>query len=111
MKVSQLPPPELLAYIGGGDPVAVGDHFLNHSVKLAGLQPHHRVLDVGCGVGRIALAFSEYLNKKGSYDGFDIVDVGIEWCRKNITSVCPNFRFHAVDVYNRGYNPMGTCDA
>ena len=38
-----------------------------------GLQPGHRVLDVGCGVGRLAVALTSYLNTDGRYEGFDIV--------------------------------------
>ena len=37
-----------------------------------GLKPEHRVLDIGCGVGRVALPLTRYLTS-GTYDGFDIV--------------------------------------
>jgi ubiquinone/menaquinone biosynthesis C-methylase UbiE len=84
----------------------VGRAFLNH-FKDAGMKPHHRVLDVGCGVGRMALPLTGYLKQPGSFEGMDIVDVGIEWCQQNVTPRFPNFRFLTADVYNAAYHPTG----
>lgn len=70
---------------------------LEFFIELAGLEPSGRVLDVGCGVGRIAYPLLDYL-KDGSYDGFDINTKLIPWCQANITSKYPNFRFHLADV-------------
>ena len=39
----------------------------------AQLSPDHRVLDIGCGTGRMAIPLTSFLSKKGSYEGFDIV--------------------------------------
>lgn len=44
----------------------------------------------------------------GGYDGLEIVKEGIDWCRQNITSRFPHFRFHHLDIYNKLYNPTGT---
>lgn len=113
MSVPNLVPPSELAAFVGGDFEAVGEHFLRTFIDQAGLLPHHRVLDVGCGAGRIAAPLTGYLKPPGSYDGFDIVDVGIDWCRRNITPRFPHFRFQLADVFSRGYNPGGrslACD-
>ena len=56
------------------------------------------MLDIGCGVGRTAIALSEYLS--GRYEGFDIDRESIEWCRREITTRHPNFNFSHVDVFN-----------
>jgi SAM-dependent methyltransferase len=56
------------------------------------------VLDIGCGVGRIALPLTEYLDSSGGYDGFDILPEMIDWCESNISAQHPNFRFHVADV-------------
>jgi SAM-dependent methyltransferase len=93
-------------FAGDGDFIAVGEHFFDHFVKVGGLMPHHRVLDIGSGVGRMAIPLTKYLTD-GSYEGFDVVDVGVEWCRHHITPKHPNFRFRVADVFNRGYNPQG----
>jgi SAM-dependent methyltransferase len=105
-------PKELAAAkIGGGDYVAVGDEFLGHLKDLANLQPQHRVLEMGCGIGRIARPLTEWLQPPGSYDGFDVQRRSIEWCRAHITQKHPHFRFHHVDVANSYYNATGASDA
>jgi ubiquinone/menaquinone biosynthesis C-methylase UbiE len=107
MSTDVLMPPADMIFIGGGDFLAIGNEFFRYFVDLAGLQPHHRVLDVGCGIGRMAIPLTRYLNAHGSYEGFDIVGLGIDWCRENFTSRFPNFHFQKADVYNLSYNPEG----
>lgn len=70
------------------------------------LQNHERVLDAGCGAGRFAVALRNYLDL-GDYVGFDIHRPAINWCRRTIETVHPNFRFTLVDVRNKHYNPRG----
>jgi SAM-dependent methyltransferase len=111
MGVSLPIPPKEMNFIGDGDFDAVGREFLRYFIEFAGLKPNHRVLDVGCGIGRMARPLAEFLNFRGSYEGFDIVRIGIDWCRQNITPLCPNVRFRAADVFNSGYNPSGAFDA
>lgn len=100
-------PPRWLQFVGGGDFTTIGDRFLGHCRQLAHLLPDEDVLDVGCGVGRIARALTGYLGPYGSYEGFDIVADAVRWCRRSITSRHPNFRFRHADVRNGGYNPRG----
>ena len=71
-----------------------------------GLRPQHRVLDVGCGIGRLAVALTSHLDDEGSYEGFDIMPVAIRWCQ-NITAAHPNFRFQLADVHSKRYQPKG----
>jgi ubiquinone/menaquinone biosynthesis C-methylase UbiE len=104
-------PPCWLNPIGDGDFVAVGNYFKRHLIELAGLQPHHRILDVGCGVGRIALPLAQYLTDVGGYEGLDIVRAGIDWCTKHITAQYPHFRFRSADLYNQAYHPRGRARA
>jgi SAM-dependent methyltransferase len=105
-----LPPPDL-NFVGDGDFEAVGREFLRYFIEFGGLAPSHHVLDVGCGIGRMARPLAGYLDHCGTYDGFDIVERGIEWCQQNITAVRPNFRFRRADLHNPSYNPSGTLDA
>jgi SAM-dependent methyltransferase len=86
----------------------VGERFTSLFHELGGLQPHHRVLDVGCGSGRMAAPLTRYLDETGSYEGFDIVPEAIEWCRENITSRYPRFHFSLADVVNTRYNAGGS---
>jgi SAM-dependent methyltransferase len=102
-----LTPPRRLLFIGGGNFRRAGTKFLGFFKEFGHLRPDERVLDVGCGVGRMAVPLTGYLSEKGSYDGFDIVDEGIRWCRKAISGRFPNFRFQVADLYNKTYNPKG----
>jgi SAM-dependent methyltransferase len=100
-----LVPPRGLWFVGGGD---FGDNQLWDSfVRLCDLQPHHSVLDVGCGIGKQAVPLTRYLSPEGSYEGFDIVKEGVQWCQRRITTRFPNFKFQHVDVFNKHYNPGG----
>jgi SAM-dependent methyltransferase len=100
-------PPKSLTYVGTGDFAAIGQEFLRHFVNVGGLKPTDRVLDVGCGNGRMAVPLTRFLNEHGSYEGFDIVPAGIAWCQKHITPRFPRFRFDVADIYNAAYNPKG----
>jgi SAM-dependent methyltransferase len=102
-----VPPAELLASvnIGPGDYVGIGRHYLNNFVELGGLKPDHRVLDVGCGIGRMAFALTGYLDDRGSYEGFDVVADSVRWCRHNITPSFPRFRFQVAGIHNHMYSP------
>lgn len=99
-------PPRKLVYGIGGE-LRHGNHIVGWLRDLAGLQPDEAVLDVGCGVGRVALPLTKYLSAAGRYDGFDIIRENVGWCRRAITPRYPNFRFRHADVFNREYNPRG----
>jgi SAM-dependent methyltransferase len=98
-------------FVGGSDYRRTGDEFLRYFVELARLQPDERVLDVGCGSGRMARPLTGYLRPRGSYDGFDIVPRGIDWAQRTISARFPHFRFQLADVRNDIYNPDGLVPA
>jgi SAM-dependent methyltransferase len=102
-----LVPPEELRYVGGGDFKAVGKEFLDHFKGIGGLKPMDDVLDMGCGVGRIAVPLAGYLEESSTYAGFDIEPNAIEWCRENIAPLHSKFSFAHADLYNKRYNPDG----
>lgn len=74
-------------------------------LNLAGLRPDHRVLDIGAGIGNLAVGLIGYL--RGTYDGIEVHREAVEWCRREITPRHPTFRFHYADLANRAYNPGG----
>jgi len=102
-----LQPPRGKVFTGGGDFRQQGQEFLQHFKNLGNLQPHHRVLDIGSGIGRMAIPLTQYLNEKGRYDGFDIVKEGVEWCQKNVSAKYPNFYFQQVHLKNDLYSNEG----
>jgi SAM-dependent methyltransferase len=77
-------------------------------LNMAGLRPDHDVLDVGCGVGRTARYLCDYLESTSRYEGFDIMEELIMWCRENITPRFPNFSFTYTPLFNTSYKPDET---
>lgn len=106
-----IPPRRLADYVGHGDFRATGDEFLGHFRELADLRPEDRVLEVGCGIGRMARVLVPVLRPPGSYDGFDIVAAGISWCQAHYGNTPVPFRFQHADLRNLTYNPEGSGSA
>jgi SAM-dependent methyltransferase len=106
-EVQLAPPEDHLNFVGGGNFLEIGNEFFGYFRDLAGLKPTDRVLDVGCGIGRMAFPLTGYLSRKGSYEGFDIVPHGIQWCTEHITSRYPKFKFQLADIRNKWYNANG----
>lgn len=75
-------PPKRLIFIGDGDFRKVGEEFFRHFVELGGLKKSDNVLDVGSGIGRMAIPLINYLDPNSRYEGIDIVESGINWCKK-----------------------------
>ena len=99
-----LPPPWLHS-VGGPDHRRTGQEFLGHFVKLGGLRPTDRVLDIGSGSGRMAAPLTNYLTT-GTYDGIEIVKRSVAWCQRAYAPQA-SFRFHHAGIFNRYYNPRG----
>ncbi len=113
--INELVPSEkMIDWVGGGGISGfkqVGNDFLQYFTELCELKPNAKVLDVGCGCGRIALPLTNYLENEGGYEGFDITADEVNWCRENISTRYPNFRFHRADIYSKHYNPNGKVTA
>jgi ubiquinone/menaquinone biosynthesis C-methylase UbiE len=101
-------PPRGDIYTGSGDFIQQGNlqssHLLNHSH----IQAHHRVLDIGSGIGRTAVGLTSFLSAEGSYEGFDVVEKGVRWCQQKISIDFPNFQFQYVPLHNDLYNSNET---
>src|SRR5687767_6086736 len=100
-------PPWWLRDVGPSDFEATGQEFLNLFIQLGKLRPDERVLDIGCGCGRMALPLTRYLSPAGFYQGMDITQNPILWCQEKISGRFPNFQFLHMDLYNKRYNPQG----
>ena len=106
-----LMPPRRLLTGDYSDFDRLGQEFLGLFRDLGGLEPGHAVLDIGCGPGRMAVPLTGYLSADGRYEGFDVVQEEVAWCRDAITPRFPNFRFQHADVRNSRYNPGGAVPA
>jgi SAM-dependent methyltransferase len=100
-----IPPRRQQGFVGDSDFRATGEEFLQYFKDLGGLQPHERVLDVGCGIGRMARPLTDYIRPPGAYEGFDVVPEGIAWCQRRYARAFPHFHFRLADVTNALYNP------
>jgi SAM-dependent methyltransferase len=77
-------------------------------VEYAELKRNGRVLDIGCGNGRLAAALTGYLGANGSYEGFDVHPDRITRCTQRVGPDQRNFNFTLLDLFNRRYNPEGS---
>jgi SAM-dependent methyltransferase len=103
-------PPRRLMFEGPRD-ISVfkqnGEEFLRYYIELCNLRPDAKILDVGCGIGRKTIPLTRYLNGEATYEGFDIVKAGLDWCVEHISAKYPNFHFHLADLFNPHYNSSG----
>lgn len=81
--------------------------YVRMMARYADLQPNHKVLDIGCGLGRIATGLTQYLGPEAEYVGFDIVASAIGWAKEHVAPLHPRFQFHHLDLQNEYYNPVG----
>jgi SAM-dependent methyltransferase len=102
-------PWSVLHHVGHGDYRAIGEYLKNVLVAHAGLQPQHRVLDIGCGTGRAAEGLLGVLAGEGGYLGFDVSKSAIRYCRRRYAGQ-PRFAFEHLDVRHPDYNPRGALD-
>lgn len=104
--LEMVPPPHMWEWVG--EPrrfVKVGRAMFDYMVEHAELTPASAVLDVGCGIGKHAIHFAPYLQSPGFYEGFDVDERSIGYCREVITARYPHIRFRHVDVQSDMYSP------
>ena len=101
-------PPRGYIYTGSPanyeDYIDQGKHQLGLLKSEIDLKPNDCVLDVGSGIGRTAIALTTYLDTSARYEGFDVVELGVEWCDSKIKKDFPNFNFKYIPLFNDLYN-------
>lgn len=74
----------------------------------AGLTRESRLLDWGCGAGRLAVGIRQSLGHVRDYHGVDVQPSLLDWARDHLTD--DHTRFSLVDQRNERYNPEGRVD-
>lgn len=85
-----------------------GEYQLELLKEKTHLKPNDKVLDIGSGIGRTAIALTQFLKQGGTYDGFDVVKKGVDWCTERIQSPTVPFTFKYIPLYNDLYNESGS---
>ena len=99
-------PPRGLRFMGESDErfLSAGDLQVAGLAEHAGLTERARVLDIGCGYGRLAHALLRS-GFAGTYLGIDILGPHVDWCSRRLGSERIGFRH--LDIHNDRYNPGG----
>lgn len=90
------------------DYIASAEDEVDRMISSFGADSQSRVLDIGCGQGRLAIGMHRVLGEKVNYVGYDIEDRSVDWCKLHITPYHPSYTFRHLDVHNARYNPTGT---
>jgi cyclopropane fatty-acyl-phospholipid synthase-like methyltransferase len=104
-----LPPPRLR--MGGAhfasdeDFVAGGVRDVRLLAEVAGLTRDSRLLDWGCGAGRLAIGVKHEWGQVADYHGVDVQKKLVRWARNHLAD--DHTRFTLVDQHNDRYNPEG----
>ena len=68
------------------------------------------VLEIGCGLGRIAFPLRSVLSARGTYDGFGVRAPKVRFLNEAFAPRYQNFRFRWADLKNTWYNPSRPCE-
>ncbi|MBV9582346.1 MAG: class I SAM-dependent methyltransferase, partial [Chloroflexi bacterium] len=100
-----VPPLEMRQLVGPTDVSAFDNPSGAPVFDFLPLATYRNVFDFGCGCGRLARQLIQQRPMPERYFGVDLHRGMIDWCRRNLTPVAPQFRFEHHDVYNWHFNP------
>jgi len=87
-----------------------GKKLFSYFREYTDLQPAHAVLDTDPRNGELAVQLSRYLDKNGSYHGFDHDPERVDFCKRYITRLHPNFSFQFSNNFIRQGNASASKD-
>ena len=82
------------------------EDFIDKMLKLVKISNNSRILEVGCGSGRLIFELHSRYPQSHLY-GFDIIHSLIEWADMCSERLNGKFNFEYLNVYNKLYNPKG----
>jgi len=95
---------EMNDWVGGADPEAVGEACRGILDRYLAINANSRVLDFGCGVGRVLLSVLKHKPEVSLVTGFDIMPQVIRFCETHIASAFPRTKFELIQGNNDHYN-------
>jgi SAM-dependent methyltransferase len=100
-----VPPLEMRKLVGPIDPALFDNPSGDYVYPFLEPAVFSRILDFGCGCGRVARQLIQQRTQPDAYLGLDMHRGMIEWCRANLTPHAPQFEFVHHDVGNQFFNP------
>lgn len=88
----------------------IGAAWAQRFERYCNIDGRTRILDIGSGPGRMAIAIGERYQFSNRYIGFEINRDDVQFCRREISSKFPNFTFEHADLRNEEYNPTGAIE-
>lgn len=70
-----------------------------------GLNTNSRLLEIGCGTGRLPIGITSAIGEIKLYCGVDVSEAALDWCARHIET--PSMRFIRINARNARYNPAG----
>lgn len=76
-------------------------------LEFHGLRSTSDIVEIGCGIGRLAYVLASFLDDEGSYHGFDISPDAVAWLKEHYEPKLPNFDFQVVELHHPRFRPKG----
>ena len=84
-----------------------GGRLVSPIVRPSLYRPELRLLEIGCGAGRLPIGLLGSDVAVDEYWGVDVREDVVRWCQRHITARNPSFHFVHVDAQNARYDPDG----
>lgn len=95
---------EMNDWVGGSNPEVVGDACYQILNRFIAINDSSRLLDFGCGIGRVLISILKHRPMVNSVTGFDIMPQVIQFCESHIASAFPAASFELIRGSNDHYD-------
>lgn len=105
IKGVDLPTTEMMKIIGSSDKehfITVIKQIFSDLLLTSNCNENSNIIDLGCGCGRMAMPFTQIITN-GEYNGYDVWEEGINWCKENLLTKNNCFNFTLLNAQNNYY--------